>query len=145
MLFFRHFTRLATLELRLISSPRYWAAALAVVACIPAIYLLIYFSSMWNPAAHTRSLKVGLVNLDKGYTYRQQGVEMGADLVARLMQKQEFGYLRIDNADQAHRSDRARAGAVRALVVVAVSPAVRVPERLARIGSADDSAASVAR
>ncbi len=133
MLFFRHFTRLATLELRLISSPRYWAAALAVVACIPAIYLLIYLSSMWNPAAHTRSLKVGLVNLDKGYTYRQQGVEMGADLVARLMQKQEFGYLRIDNADQAHR--QVRTGELAFAVIIPPDfSALALPGRMAGEG-----------
>jgi len=40
---------------------------LAVVVCIPALYVLIYLSSLWDPNAHTQSLRVGLVNLDKGY------------------------------------------------------------------------------
>ncbi len=106
MLFFRQWQQLAVLECRLIWANKRWAAALGVVTCIPAIYLLIHLSSLWNPAAHTKSLKVGLVNLDQGYTYRQQGVEMGSDLVTRLMHKKEFGYQIIASAEEAQHKVR---------------------------------------
>ncbi len=66
MTFLTQFRRLARLELLLVLSHARGWAALAVVACVPAIYLLIYLSSMWETAANTHALRVGLVNLDQG-------------------------------------------------------------------------------
>lgn len=45
--------------------PRLLLAA-AVVALIPALYVLIYLSSVWDPAAKTGALPVAIVNLDSG-------------------------------------------------------------------------------
>ncbi len=133
MLFLHQLTQIAKLELRLFGAQPRWAAALFVVACIPAIYLIIYLSSMWNPATRTQSLKVGLVNLDQGYTYRNQGVEMGADLVARLMQKQEFGYQTIVTADEAHQ--KVRAGDLAFAVIIPPDfSALALPGRMADEG-----------
>ena len=133
MLFFRQLTQIARLELRLFLAQPRWVAALCVVACIPAIYLIIYLSSMWNPGTRTQSLKVGLVNLDQGYTYRNQGVEMGSDLVARLMQKQEFGYQIIASSDEAHQKVRAGDLAF-AVIIPADFSALALPGRMADEG-----------
>lgn len=133
MIFFRQLKQLALLELRLVFAHQRWAAALGVVACIPAIYLLIYLSSMWNPAARTPALKVGLVNLDQGYTYRNQGVEMGGDLVARLMQKQEFGYQIMATAQEAHQKVRAGDLAF-AIIIPPDFSALALPGRMADEG-----------
>jgi putative membrane protein len=44
-----------------------------VVVLIPALYVVIYLTSVWDPAAKTGALPVGIVNLDKGLVYRGQG------------------------------------------------------------------------
>ena len=43
-----------------------------VVALIPALYVLIYLSSVWDPASKTGDLPVAIVNLDRGLEYRGQ-------------------------------------------------------------------------
>ena len=59
--------------------PRLLLAA-AVVALIPALYVLIYLSSVWDPAAKTGALPVAIVNLDQGLEYRQHAFNVGRDL-----------------------------------------------------------------
>ena len=41
-----------------------WSAC--VVILIPAIYLLIYLYSVWDPSGRATALPVGLVKLDQG-------------------------------------------------------------------------------
>jgi len=90
MTLLRQIHRLSRLELRLVFSQTPWLVTVCVVSLIPALYLLIYLSSMWDPASHTRSLRVGLVNQDKGYSYRDQMVEIGGELVNRLIRKADL-------------------------------------------------------
>ena len=104
--FFHSLRRLSQLELALVFSRATWVAAAGVVICIPTIYLIIYLSSLWDPISHTKSLKVGLVNLDQGYAYREQMAEMGQDLTNALMLKAEFGYVPMANADLARQRVR---------------------------------------
>jgi len=86
-------------------SVRSWLA-IAAVSLIPALYVVIYLSSLWDPAAHSVALQVGLVNLDQGLVYREQNVNMGRELVAQLERNPRFGYLRLDDADQARQQVR---------------------------------------
>ena len=58
--------------------------ALVAVSLIPALYVVIYLSSLWDPVANSGALQVGLVNLDQGVVYREQDVNMGRELVAQL-------------------------------------------------------------
>jgi len=84
---------LARLELRFfLHYPKLWLAALAV-AVIPALYVLIYLSSVWDPAAKTGDLPVAIVNLDQGLVYRGQAFNVGRDVAQRLKAKPAFGYL----------------------------------------------------
>ncbi len=82
-----------------------WLAVLAV-ALIPALYVVIYLSSVWDPGANSGALQVGLVNLDRGVVYREQTVNMGQELVAQLEHSARFGYHRIDAADDARQQVR---------------------------------------
>lgn len=66
--------------------------AACVVALIPAIYTLIYLSSVWDPASHTKSLSVALVNLDRDMEYKGQTFSVGKELVKRLKANTTFGY-----------------------------------------------------
>jgi len=80
-------------------------ATLAVVA-IPALYVVIYLSSVWDPSANSSALQVGLVNLDQGVVYRNHTVNMGQELIAELEQSGRFGYHRIEAADDARQQVR---------------------------------------
>lgn len=66
--------------------------ATLVVALIPALYTLIYLSSVWDPTAHTESLAVGLVNLDQNMDYQGQSFNVGSEVVSRLKARHTFGF-----------------------------------------------------
>lgn len=83
--------------------------ATALVAWIPALYALIYLSSVWDPEAHSGALPVGLVNLDEGVEYRDHVFNMGWDVSNGLRKKQTFGFKDIADADDARRQVRAGA------------------------------------
>lgn len=76
--------------------PRLLLAACGVVL-IPALYVLIYLASVWDPASKTGALPVGLVNLDEGLVYRQQAFNVGEDLISRIKSKSSFGYRDLDD------------------------------------------------
>ena len=88
-----------------VGSAKTWLAMLAV-ALIPALYVVIYLSSVWDPGANSGALQVGLVNLDQGVVYRDQTVNMGQELVAELERTARFGYHRVDAADDARQQVR---------------------------------------
>ena len=66
--------------------------ATIVVALIPAIYTLIYLSSVWDPASHTQSLAVALVNMDQDLEYQGQTFNVGKEVVSRLKAQNKFGF-----------------------------------------------------
>ena len=82
--------------------PRLIVATVAVVL-IPAVYALIYLSSVWDPQAHTGALPVGLVNLDQGVKYREHVFNVGADVATTLRNKKTFGFQDIPDAQEARR------------------------------------------
>jgi putative membrane protein len=80
--------------------------ATLAVAVIPALYVVIYLSSVWDPSANSSALQVGLVNLDQGVVYRDHTVNMGQELVEQLERSPRFGYHRIAAADDARQQVR---------------------------------------
>jgi len=76
--------------------PRLLLAA-AVVVLIPALYVVIYLTSVWDPAARTGDLPVALVNLDQGLVYRGQSFNVGREVIANIRAKPGFGYLNLGN------------------------------------------------
>lgn len=83
---------IARLEARFYARyPRLLLAAVAV-AFIPALYVAIYLSSVWDPVANAGYLPVGLVNLDRGVEYRKQAFNVGKDVASRLKALHTFGY-----------------------------------------------------
>jgi putative membrane protein len=73
-------------------------AAAAAVTLIPALYSVLYLSSIWDPAANTGQLGVALVNLDRGLSYRDQDFNVGQEVADRLKAKHQFGF--IDQGDE---------------------------------------------
>lgn len=68
---------------------------------VPAVYALLSLSSAWDPAAHSRSLPVGLVNGDLGASYRERELNLGAQLLDALEQGAQFDYRRYADAEAA--------------------------------------------
>lgn len=129
----REIQRLIRLELLLVISQAKWMITLCFVVLIPALYLLIYLSSMWDPASHSRSLRVGLVNQDKGYAYRDQMVEVGGELVSRLMRKADLGYFPLATPEAAR--ELVRSGDLAfAIIIPPDFSALAVPARMAGEG-----------
>ncbi len=112
--------------------PRLLLAAAAVVL-IPALYLVIYLASVWDPSAHTAALPVALVNLDQGLEYRGQAFNVGRDLVARLKAKPTFGF--VNYTDEPAARSAVRQGALAfALVVPADFSSNAIPGAAAGAG-----------
>ncbi|WP_210546227.1 YhgE/Pip domain-containing protein [Rhodoferax sp. PAMC 29310] len=85
--------------------PQLLMAALAVVM-IPALYGVIYLSSVWDPAAKTGALPVAVVNLDNGMEYWQHDFNVGQEVVAKLQARHAFGFMNFVDEAQARRSVR---------------------------------------
>lgn len=86
--------------------PRLGLAGLAI-SLVPAIYALIYLSSVWDPNAKTGALPVGIVNLDAGIDYQGKRANVGAELSTQLIQKGVFGFQPIADAESARSGVRA--------------------------------------
>ena len=103
-----------------------------VVALIPALYVLIYLSSVWDPASKTGDLPVAIVNLDQGLAYRGQAFNVGRDVARRLRTKPAFGYL--DFTDEPEARHLVRRGVLAfALIIPADFSSNAVPG--ARVGA----------
>lgn len=106
MNFYRQILFIARIEGRFfVTDPRLLVAALAV-AFIPAVYAIIYLSSVWDPASNTRALPVAVVNLDTAVTYRDHAFNIGDEVVARLKLTSTFGYLDFEDEALARQAVR---------------------------------------
>jgi putative membrane protein len=77
------------------------ALAVLAISVVPAIYALIYLSSVWDPNTKTNALPVAIVNLDQGLLYQGRAVNVGADLSAGLVQSATFGFRPLTDAQEA--------------------------------------------
>ncbi|NBY71939.1 MAG: YhgE/Pip domain-containing protein [Betaproteobacteria bacterium] len=108
MKFLRQVLHIARYELAFVLRfPKMLIASLAVTL-IPALFTILYLSSVWDPSANSRALPVGLVNLDQDVTYRNDVFNMGRDVVAELKERAQFGFMELD--DEATARDQVRRG-----------------------------------
>jgi putative membrane protein len=98
--------RIARIEAGFIVRFRKFAFAALVVACIPALYAVIYLSSVWDPAANTHSLAVALVNLDKGVAFHDHEFNIGNEVSTKLKAKKTFGFQDFADETSARRAVR---------------------------------------
>jgi putative membrane protein len=73
------------------------------VALIPALQVLIYLASVWNPLANSGNLAVAIVNLDDGLIYRGTSFNVGQEVVHALKSKHIFGYQELSDEEEARR------------------------------------------
>lgn len=83
--------------------PRLGLAVIAIAA-VPAIYALIYLSSVWDPNAKTNALPVAIVNLDAGINYQGRVFNVGNELTAGLIQAATFGFRPMADAQAARQA-----------------------------------------
>ncbi len=81
-------------------------AAVAGIAFVPALYALIYLSSVWDPASKAVDLPAAIVNQDRGFEYQGHQAQVGADLTATLLRKQTFGFREMGEPEAARRAVR---------------------------------------
>lgn len=106
MPFFRDATAIVRGELTLFRRfPKLRVAAAGIIV-IPALYALIYLSSVRDPSAHTGELKAAIVNLDQGLDYRGQVVNMGQEVASSLKEKRSFGFVDVAVEEDAKRDVR---------------------------------------
>ncbi|MDM0111888.1 YhgE/Pip domain-containing protein [Variovorax sp. J22R133] len=85
--------------------PRIVLAMLAV-GVVPAIYALIYLTSVWDPAGHTGDLPAAIVNEDEGVTYLGHSANVGNELTRTLLEKQAFGFRKMPDTEAARAAVR---------------------------------------
>ena len=78
------------------------------IVLIPSLYAFIYLSSVWDPYGRSSALPVAIVNLDEGFDYAGQTVNLGRDLAATLEARQTFGF--VVSRDEAAAREAVRAG-----------------------------------
>ncbi|GFH42474.1 membrane protein [Lactococcus hodotermopsidis] len=62
------------------------------LAFIPALYNIIFLSSMWDPYGKIQDLPVAVINLDKSATLNGKTVNLGDDLVEKLAKNKALDY-----------------------------------------------------
>lgn len=89
---------------------------MAVVAIVPTLYALIYLSSVWDPDSHTRALTVAVVDMDTGTVVGGKFINLGNEIVSRLIEQGRFGFQVFANENAAREQVR-RGDAAFALII----------------------------
>ncbi len=92
-------------ELALFRTPRVLLAALALVL-VPALYVVIYVSSVWDPYGNLARLPVALVNEDQPATRAGREIALGRELAATLERQRPFGFVRFASPEAARAAVR---------------------------------------
>jgi putative membrane protein len=95
--------------------PKLRVSALGVIL-IPALYALIYLSSVRDPGAHTSDLKAAIVNLDSGLNYRGQDVNIGQSVASAVKEKHLFGF--VDYAQEEEAKAAVRKGTLAFALII---------------------------
>lgn len=115
---FRDALRVARMEATLFRRfPKIRFSVLGIIL-IPAIYVLIYLASVWDPASQTGRLPAAIVDLDQGTELNGQKVALGADLATKLLETKKFGFYRAPNPEAA-REDVRTGASLFALIIPA--------------------------
>ena len=103
---FRDALRVARMEATLFQRfPKIRFSVLGIIL-IPAIYVLTYLASVWDPASQTGRLPAAIVDLDEGTEVNGQRVALGHDLKATLLEKRKFGFYDAPSAEAARQDVR---------------------------------------
>ena len=66
------------------------------ISLIPALYNIIFLSSMWDPYGQLSELPVAVVNKDKEASYNGQTMRIGEDMVSNLKENKSLDFHFVD-------------------------------------------------
>lgn len=69
------------------------------VSLIPALYNIIFLSSMWDPYGQVSDLPVAVVNNDKEASYNGNSMSIGKDMVSNLEQNKSLDFHFVDEEE----------------------------------------------
>ena len=69
------------------------------VSLIPALYNIIFLSSMWDPYGQLSDLPVAVVNNDKEASYNGNSMSIGKDMVSNLEQNKSLDFHFVDEEE----------------------------------------------
>ena len=64
----------------------------AMLAFVPAMYCVLYITSVWDPETKTSALPVAVVNLDGGVKVGEHEFNIGWEITTRLEDGGRFGF-----------------------------------------------------
>ena len=87
-----------------------------ILIFVPAIYSILYITSVWDPGTKTKALPVAVVNLDNGVQFLGQQVNVGWEVATRLEDSGRFGF--IMSSDEQKARDMVRHGTLAFAVII---------------------------
>lgn len=73
----------------------------ALLAFVPAMYCVLYITSVWDPETKTNALPVAVVNLDVGVQYLEHTFNLGWEITTRLEDSGRFGFAMLSDEQKA--------------------------------------------
>ena len=74
-----------------LKKPMLWITMVGI-ALVPALYNIIFLSSMWDPYGHVSDLPVAVVNEDKAASYNNKKMTIGKDMVETMAKNKNLDY-----------------------------------------------------
>ena len=69
------------------------------ISLIPALYNIIFLSSMWDPYGKLSELPVAIVNKDQAATYNDEKLTIGEDMVSNLKDSDSLDFHFVDESE----------------------------------------------
>ncbi|MCB5025108.1 YhgE/Pip domain-containing protein [Streptococcus mutans] len=79
-----------------LKKPMLWITMVGV-ALVPALYNIIFLSSMWDPYGKVSDLPVAVVNKDKPATYEGKKMTIGKDMTDNMVHNKSLDYHFVDS------------------------------------------------
>lgn len=81
-----------------LKKPMLWITMVGV-ALVPALYNIIFLSSMWDPYGKVSDLPVAVVNKDKTATYEGKKMTIGKDMTDNMVHNKSLDYHFVDSEE----------------------------------------------
>jgi YhgE/Pip-like protein len=88
----------------------------ALLVFVPAMYSILYITSVWDPETKTKALPVAVVNLDNGVQFLGHKVNVGWEIATRLEDSGRFGF--VMSSDEQRARDMVRHGTLAFAVII---------------------------
>ncbi|MDP4134003.1 MAG: YhgE/Pip domain-containing protein [Bacillota bacterium] len=115
-MFFRNCLRIYFSDMKKIT--RNWVAGIIAlgIALLPSLYAWVNIRACWDPYSNTKSIKVGIVNLDEGAQIQDISINVGAELASGLKENKKLGWTFYSTRDEG--IERVKSGDVYATIIV---------------------------